>query len=216
MVGSASSPPQSTASPGSTAKASSAAPTATSGGSNSQNPTGSAKPSDATDSAAPTGGGHANKTDSTAASTTAEPDARDPPGGVVMLTPASATTTYYKIGEDVTLAWNYTDLQVTPSAVDVVASNTAGAWTLTANASVQATGRVVWRTKDDEGGANPLLTDTYTLVIYDTKAGVTGAPKAGYLALTKNFQFGMYLPQPYTPLSGKSLVAKVICMGQFD
>ena len=120
-----------------------------------------------------------------------------------MLTPARTSTTYYKIGEDVTLVWNYTSLQVTPSAINVVASNTAGIWTLTSNASVQETGSVVWRTQEDEGGSNPLLTDTYTLVVYDAKAGITGAPKPGHLSSFLNFQFGMYLPQPYTPLSGK-------------
>ena len=204
MAGSASSQPKSTASPGSTAKGTSAAATATSGASKSQKPTGSAKSTDATDSAAPTGDS-ANKTESAAASTTASIDDVDPPGGIAMLTPASTTTTYYKIGEDVTLVWNYTSLQVTPSAIDVIASNKEGTWTLTSNASVKETGSVVWHTKDDEGGSNPLLTDTYTLLVYDAKAGVTAAPKPGHLASMMNFQFGMYLPRPYTPLSGELL-----------
>ena len=120
-----------------------------------------------------------------------------------MLTPASTSTTYYKIGDDVTLVWNYTSLLVTPSAVDVVASNTHGTWTLTQNASVKETGSVIWKTSDDKGGSNPLLTDKYTLVVYDAAAGPTAAPKPGHLSSFLNFQFGMYLPRPYTPLPGE-------------
>ena len=118
-----------------------------------------------------------------------------------MLTPAATTKTYFKIGDDVTLVWNYTSLQVTPSAIDVLASNTAGTWTLTSNASVKETGSIVWKTKNDEGGSNPLLTDTYTLVVFDTAGGVTANPSPGQLSPYMSYQFGMYLRQPYTPLT---------------
>ena len=120
-----------------------------------------------------------------------------------MLTPAATSSTYFKIGQDITLVWNYTSLQVTPSAIDVLATNTAGTWTLTNNASVKETGSVVWKTKNDEGGANPLLTDTYTLVVFDAQAGITANPESGHLSPYLTYQFGMYLPQPYTPLAGK-------------
>ena len=123
-----------------------------------------------------------------------------------MLTPAATTITYFKIGEDVTLVWNYTSLQVTPSKIDVLASNTAGTWTLTSNASVEETGSVVWKTQDDKGGSNPLLTDTYTLVVFDTQAGITANPEPGHLSTYMTYQFGMYLPQPYTPLAGKFIL----------
>ena len=120
-----------------------------------------------------------------------------------MLTPASTSTTYYKIGQDVTLVWNYTSLQVTPSAVNVIASNTHGTWTLTANASVKETNSVVWKTDKDKSGSNPLLTDKYTLVVYDAATSPTAVPKPGHLGSFVNFQFGMYLPRPYTNLTGE-------------
>ena len=111
---------------------------------------------------------------------------------------------YYKIGDWVHLAWNYTSLSVTPSAVDVLATCTANqaTYTLALNQSVQATGEVFWNTKtynEDNPNAAQLLTEMYTLMIYDSNTSVTDAAKPGYLAPYKQFTFGMYSPQPYTP-----------------
>jgi len=77
-----------------------------------------------------------------------------------MLTPAVGSTTYYKVGQNITFAWNYTSLVITPPAIDVLVTCTANAatYTLASNMSVKATGNVVWNTNHDEAGANPLLT----------------------------------------------------------
>lgn len=124
-----------------------------------------------------------------------------------MVTPAPiAAAQYYKIGDHITFAWNYTSLSVTPSYIDVIAScsSNSEAYTITANMSVAPTGAVTWDTSLDATGVAPLLTDRYTLVIYDAEKGISATPSAGYLSTYQQFQFGMYIPQAYTPLNGKA------------
>lgn len=48
---------------------------------------------------------------------------------------------------------------------------------------------------------NPLLTETYTLIIYDAGSSISATAQAGYLAVYDSYTFGMYTPQPYTPLA---------------
>ena len=124
-----------------------------------------------------------------------------------MITPSAlAQTTYYKIGDYVSFAWNYTSLSITPSKVDVLVSCSANSatYTLQSNASFEKTGSVVWDTSPDITGTAPLLTETYTLVIYDAQEAITEVASAGKLGVSDDFTFGMYIPQKYTPLSGKS------------
>ena len=123
-----------------------------------------------------------------------------------MITPSAAVqTTYYRIGDYVTFAWNYTSLSITPSKIDVMVSCSANSatYTLANNASFEKTGTAVWDTAPDETGTAPLLTETYTLVIYDAAEAVTAVAGAGRLGTSKDFQFGMYIPQKYTPRAGK-------------
>ena len=48
---------------------------------------------------------------------------QDPAGSVVMITPAvTAGLQLYRIDDHVTFGWNYTNLQGTPTAIDVLAS----------------------------------------------------------------------------------------------
>ena len=124
-----------------------------------------------------------------------------------MITPnALSTSKYYKIGDWVTFAWNYTSLSVTPTAIDVLASCSAnqGTYTLAVNQSVAPTGKILWDTGAYQSTATlPLLTETYTLIVYDADSSISATSQAGYLAVSDDFTFGMYSPQPYTPLSGK-------------
>lgn len=126
-----------------------------------------------------------------------------PAGGIAMITPGVFDgQQFYKIGDVVHLAWNYTSLSMTPSAVDILATCTANqaTYTIAVNQSVKATGEVKWDTgsyNDDHPNAPQLLTEMYTLMIYDSNTSVTQAPKPGYLAPYKQFTFGMYSPQPY-------------------
>lgn len=128
-------------------------------------------------------------------------DPRLPAGGLSMITPgALAGAQYYKIGDWVTFAWNYTSLSVTPSAIDILATCTANqaTYTLAVNQSVSETGMVLWDTGAyQETATVPLLTETYTLIIYDAESSVSATAAAGYLAPYNQFTFGMYTPQPY-------------------
>lgn len=122
-----------------------------------------------------------------------------------MVTPGVfAAASYYKVGDYVTFAWNYTSLSVTPTAIDILASCSLNSqlYTIALNQSVQPTGAVTWDTGEYEATATiPLLTATYTLVIYDAAEDISATAQAGYLAVQDTFQFGMYTPQPYTPLN---------------
>ncbi|OQE39159.1 hypothetical protein PENCOP_c007G06419 [Penicillium coprophilum] len=141
----------------------------------------------------------------TTATTSISIDPAAAAGGVSMITPASSSTTYYKIGQDVTFVWNYTSLSVTPSAVNVVASCSLNSmtYTLSSNMSVKQTGSVVWDTgKYQKSATIPLLTASYTLIIYDASKDIGDAASAGHLSSQNGgYVFGMYTPQSYTPLN---------------
>ncbi len=111
---------------------------------------------------------------------------------------------YYKIGDWVTFAWNYTSLSVTPSAIDILASCTANqaTYTIAVNQSAQQTS-VLWNTGAQVSGQAQFITDEYMLLIYDAESSVSATPQAGYLAPYSQFQFGMYTPQTYTRWAGK-------------
>jgi hypothetical protein len=145
------------------------------------------------------------------ASNTTEFDPRDPAGGVSMLVPNQFMgSQYYKIGDFVTFKWNYTSLQATPTAINVAAScsQNNAIYTLAMNQTIQPTGEVTWDTGayQDANQQNPLLTNKYTLIIWDAAKPMTAVPSAGYLGSYNSFQFGMYLKQPYQNLTGKLCV----------
>jgi hypothetical protein len=122
------------------------------------------------------------------------------------MTPAvTAGSQYYKVGDYVTFAWNYTSLSVTPTAVDVLASCATNSvlYTIATNQTIDGpTGAVTWDTGKYQATASiPLLVATYTLVIHDSSKDITAIPQAGYLGAYEQYQFGMYTPQPYTPMN---------------
>lgn len=150
--------------------------------------------------------GSGTKATTSAAKTTSY-DARLPAGGVSLMTPAIASgSQYYKIGDYITFAWNYTSLSATPTAVNVMATCKANAqlYTIASNLTISAnnTQGVVWDTGAYQATAvqNPLLTQTYTLIIYDAGSSISAVAQAGYLAVYNSYSFGMYTPQAYTPL----------------
>lgn len=132
-------------------------------------------------------------------------DPRLPAGGASMITPdAMSPASYYKIKDQITFAWNYTSLSSAPSAVDVLATCTANnaLYTIAANETWEQTQTVIWDTgKYQSTGTVPLLTETYTLIIHDAQKDVSATAAAGYLGTWKQFTFGMYSPQPYTPMA---------------
>lgn len=118
---------------------------------------------------------------------------------------ALAGSQFYKVGDYVTFAWNYTSLSQTPTAIDILATCTANqaTYTIAVNQSAEHTS-VVWDTKKTPAGQVPFLTGEYKLLIYDAESSVSAAPRAGYLAVFNTFQFGMYTPQPYVPFASKA------------
>jgi hypothetical protein len=127
-----------------------------------------------------------------------------------MVTPNPAQqSAYYKIGDWVHFAWNYTALEITPTAINVIASCAAASrtYTLAMNQTIEATGQVYWDTGAYQETANAqLLTNQYTLVVWDAAQALTATPQAGVLAPASQFTFGMYVPQPYQNWSSKSLL----------
>ncbi|GAB7350548.1 hypothetical protein MBLNU459_g1131t1 [Dothideomycetes sp. NU459] len=127
-------------------------------------------------------------------------------GGASMVTPAAtASSSYYKVGDYVTFAWNYTSIKISPTAVDIVATCTANqqTYTLAMNQTFNASGgEVVWDTGAYQSSATvPLLTEKYTLIIHDAAHDQTATAAYGGLAAYSQFVFGMYTPQSYTGLS---------------
>ncbi|KAJ4305246.1 hypothetical protein N0V90_000777 [Kalmusia sp. IMI 367209] len=145
--------------------------------------------------------GKASKTTSKPKVTNFGPDVQA--GGVQMVTPNPILgPQYYKVGEWITFAWNYTSLSVTPSAVDIMASCSVNqqTYTIAVNQSVQATGKVLWDTgayKSEHPNGPDFVTETYTLLIYDAESSVSATAKPGYLTPFNQFYFGIYEPQPY-------------------
>jgi len=133
-------------------------------------------------------------------------DARLPAGGISMITPAIISgPQYFKVGDFVTFAFNLTSVLATPTALNVMATCTANQqlYTLAANQTIaNATNVVLWDTGAYQSTAlsEPLLTEKYTLLIYDADSNPSATAQAGYLAVYNQYTFGMYTPQPYTPI----------------
>ncbi|KAG5654966.1 hypothetical protein KAF25_010920 [Fusarium avenaceum] len=126
------------------------------------------------------------------------------PGGVSMQQPDTmyVPTPLFKIGDYATFGWNYTSLEGTPTAIDVLVSQSSAGetYTLTANMTFASNPTYVWDTsKQADDPDAPLNVGMYTLIIKDSDSEVTDIPSPGYLAVQKTFQFGMYTPAAYTP-----------------
>ena len=130
-----------------------------------------------------------------------------------MITPSAlAQSSYYKIGDYVTFAWNYTSLSIKPNKIDVVVTcaDNSATYPLTTNATFKPTDTVVWDTAPDKTGTAPLLMGEYTLLIYDAGQGPTAAAQAGRLGTSDDVMFGMYIPQKYTPRSSKPFIPALV------
>jgi hypothetical protein len=135
-----------------------------------------------------------------------------PAGGVEMLTPTqiAGSTPLYKIGNEIEWAWNYTSLLGTPTAVDVLVScaTASETWTLSSNMSFATSVNFTWdTTKQRDDTEQPLLTELYTLIVKDSDAEISDSPEAGYLGAYSGFTFGLYAPQPYTPMADWKCIA---------
>ncbi|TQW00091.1 hypothetical protein V2A60_001213 [Cordyceps javanica] len=150
------------------------------------------------------GSGSKTKGTSTPTHTTFAPDS--PVGGVSMIVPDNKGlgTALYRISDYVTFSWNYTSLQATPTAIDVLASCSAAraTWTLTANMTFATSVEYVWNTKDQANDAKqPLLTEQYSLIVKDSAKSSDDPPEPGYLGFSSALSFGLYAGKPYQNLS---------------
>ncbi|PGH16678.1 hypothetical protein AJ79_01550 [Helicocarpus griseus UAMH5409] len=154
-----------------------------------------------------TTGTKAKETGTKAAKTTDKEKPTDipfdaPVGGIEMVKPAITDgPTYIKIGTEATFKWNYTSLIATPSAVDAVAfcSRNSHTYTITSNMTVEKTAEVKWDTAQYKSQDVPLLTEEYTLMVYDNTKEPSDVPEPGHLGSFNQYRFGMYHPQDYTP-----------------
>ncbi|KAJ5480854.1 hypothetical protein N7539_006748 [Penicillium diatomitis] len=199
---------------GPTSTADSSSSSSSSGSSASETTTGTNTNTDATTTGTghtttATGTGSSNSTNTktkthTTATTSISIDPAAAAGGISMITPNALSTTYFKVGYNATFVWNYTSLSVTPTAIDVVASCSLNreTYTLTSNMTVEPTGTFIWNTSDFEASQTiSLLTSTYTLYVVDANKSLTDTPEPGYLSSFIGYPFGMYRPEPYTPLN---------------
>ncbi|EEQ31971.1 hypothetical protein McanMca71_006866 [Microsporum canis] len=177
-------------------------PTQTSQSNSESSGSGSGSSENTSDKPTPTEKDGSSKTNDKGTKTTKKPtstfvDPRKPPGGIVMVTPGVFDpSTYVKIGDKATFAWNYTSLVITPSAVDVVAycQQNDHYYTITSNKTVEETGRVVWDTEPYKTAGVRLLVEHYTLIVHDVKRGPTDPAPAGELGNSRPFIFGVYSP----------------------
>ncbi|BEI84460.1 hypothetical protein CcaverHIS002_0410640 [Cutaneotrichosporon cavernicola] len=133
-------------------------------------------------------------------------------GAITMLEPAqTGSVSYYKIApsETITFKWNMTDLYVQPSNLTVVASCSANGNTYPVGPTDGAqnvfdgnTTEVHWVPYDWEQvpGQPRFAAASYVLQIWDER-GPGVARKGGWLSPYSGTKFGMYIPQPYTPLA---------------
>ena len=139
-------------------------------------------------------------------------DLRLPAGGVSMITPAAiAGPQYYKVGDYVTFAWNYTSLSITPSAVDILASCSLNqaTYTIALNETIGGPSQsVTWDTgATGTESQPPFAVATYTLIIYDSDSSPDAQARAGYLGAYNQLTFGMYTPGVYSKLPNSFVCA---------
>ncbi|KAI2637490.1 hypothetical protein GGS21DRAFT_482129 [Xylaria nigripes] len=135
-------------------------------------------------------------------------NALDPPGGVAMISPATtAAMPLYRIDnvDPIIWKWNYTSLQGTPTAIDVLISCSFASetWTLTQNMTFAPTATFTWDSNKFQQTqiASPLVVQKYTLLIHDSAGSITDTPEPGYLAPFSGLQFGLYTAKPYENLN---------------
>ena len=140
-----------------------------------------------------------------------------------MVTPALTDgSQLYKIEAPtpITWAWNYTSVQGKPTAIDVLVSCSVASatWTLTQNMTYEPQATFTWDTAAYQRKAvdQRLLTEQYTLIIYDADGSPTGTAEAGYLAPFDGFLFGLYAKQPYQNLSEWDCVTCSAAPGDLD
>ncbi|KAF8968549.1 hypothetical protein BDZ97DRAFT_1755216 [Flammula alnicola] len=130
-----------------------------------------------------------------------------PAGGITITKPQQTATSFFKIasGDDITFAWNFTNILATPTHLTVSAvcdnGNTYPVGPTDGIIPGTAT-QVVWDVYSYQvnNPGKPLAQATYTLNIWDDR-GPGAAIKPGFMQENSALQFAMYTPQSYTPIA---------------
>lgn len=132
-------------------------------------------------------------------------------GGITITDPVqTADASYYKLaqGVSVTFGWNFTSVLSYPTRLVVQAFCSENQNTYTIASSLPGTATsVVWAPYQydqtaGQSGQPALIQATYRLQIFDER-GLTVAASPGLFAPNTKVQFALYIPQPYTPISGE-------------
>ena len=156
----------------------------------------------AASSATSASGGSANSTSSQLVI-----PASAPAGSIVITQPPQTATSYFKLApsQTVTIAWNFTDVIVTPTSLTVSAvcdnGNTYPVGPTNGIIPGSATS-VTWDlySYQQANPATQLVQGTYTLMIWGN-GGPNAQLSPGQLAPNDNLRFAIYTPQAYTPLA---------------
>ncbi|KAF8338636.1 hypothetical protein F5887DRAFT_982147 [Amanita rubescens] len=143
-----------------------------------------------------------------------------PAGSIVITQPPQTATSYFKLApsQTVTIAWNFTDVLVTPTSLTVSAvcdnGNTYAVGPTNGIIPGSATS-VTWDlySYQQANPATQLVQGTYTLMIWG-KGGPNAQLSPGQLAPNNNLRFAIYTPQAYTPLGSGWQCA--ICSGSLS
>ncbi|KAI0287203.1 hypothetical protein BC826DRAFT_1046211 [Russula brevipes] len=149
----------------------------------------------------------ATATTSRAANSTLSIPASAPAGVLTITQPPQTTIAFFKIAasQQITFAWNFTDVISTPASLTVSAicenGNTFPVGPTDGVIPGSATS-VVWDAYawQQSNPNSPLAQATYTLLIHDER-GVDPSRAPGLLQPNEACKFGLYSPQPYTPIS---------------
>ncbi len=120
-------------------------------------------------------------------------------------TPTGGVTPLYKIGDTLTFAFSMTSVQAYPTAVNIYATCSVNnaLYTIAENSTVKEgqDKKVYWDTSK-YGSENPMLTEKYSLVIWDADQDGGETHESGYLATFRGLIFAMYLGKPYNKEPG--------------
>ncbi|KIL64672.1 hypothetical protein M378DRAFT_570658 [Amanita muscaria Koide BX008] len=130
-----------------------------------------------------------------------------PAGSITITQPPQTATSYFKLApsQPITIAWNFTDLIVTPTHLTVSAAcdngNTYPVGSGSNGVIPGTATSVEWDiySYQQNNPGTPLAQATYTLMIWDDR-GPNPQRAPGFLVPNNALRFAIYTPQSYTGL----------------
>ena len=144
-----------------------------------------------------------DKSNKNGTKTKEEFDFTDPAGAATFVTPnVYMGQPLYKAGDEITFAWNYTNVLAEPTAVDVLlsCSSISALWTLTGNMSFSDPATFLWDSRVQQTDASqPLLTEEYLLIVKDSEVEIDATAENGYF-VRQDLRIAIYTPREPTPM----------------